>query len=137
MPCITISLLPLHCGDNRVFSCDVTAATWVKTLYMELSQRQRRRQRDRHKFPSFFSISLPSSAKQQREITKFEERQRLKINFPFAPFILVSFLEDLPHLCHVKMLGIVVKRYDTLPLPLPLPLLNLPNREKNFQFTGA
>ena len=54
----------------------------------ELLQRQRRQQRERHKFAyivaktialhalhllfSFFSISFPSSAKQQREIIKFE-----------------------------------------------------------------
>ena len=50
---------------------------------------------------SFLSVSLPSSAKQQREMSAV----------PLALAVHNSFvLEGLPHLCQVKMLGIVAKR---------------------------
>ena len=86
---------------------------------------------------SFLSISLPSSAKQQREITKFEVLWRTsalgdKFSF-FSPKLSATsngFIpEGLPHLCHIKKLGIFVKScfYMTFSLPFPSSLLKLPN----------
>ena len=62
---------------------------------------------------SFLSISLPSSAKLQREITKFEVLWRtsaLGHNFSFfSPKLTAArngfISEGLPHLCHIKKFG--------------------------------
>ena len=67
---------------------------------------------------SFLSISLRSSAKQQREIVKFEVLKRtstLGDKFSlFSPKLCtahnVFIPEGLPYFCHIKKLGIVVKR---------------------------
>ena len=67
---------------------------------------------------SFLSISLPSSAKQQREITKFEVLWRTsapgdKFSF-FSPKLSAArngFIpEGLKHLCHIKRLPVVVAK---------------------------
>ena len=63
---------------------------------------------------SYMSISLPSSAKQQREITKFEALWRTsalgdKFSF-FSPKLSAAHNRFIPegllHLCHIKKLGI-------------------------------
>ena len=67
---------------------------------------------------SFLSISLPSSEKQQREIVKFEgfmEASTLGDKFSFfSPRLCtaqnVFIPKGLPYFCHIKKLGIVVKR---------------------------
>ena len=80
---------------------------WAKTIAL----------RALHVRFSFLSISLPSSAKQQREITKFEVLRRTsalggKFSF-FSPKFSAArngFIpEGPPHLCHIKKLGIVAK----------------------------
>ena len=80
---------------------------WAKTIAL----------RALHVRFSFLSISLPSSAKQQREITKFEVLWRPsalgdKFSF-FSPKLSATrngFIpEGLPHLCHIKKLEIVAK----------------------------
>ena len=66
---------------------------------------------------SLFAISLPSLAKQQREITSLKcygERLELgdKLSF-FSPKLSAAnngfISEGLPHLCHIKNLGTVAK----------------------------
>ena len=88
--------------------------------------KQRRRQRERHKFAylvgktialhalhvrcSRLSISLPSSAKQQREIAKFEVLRRtlaLEDKFSFSPPSVI--FEELSRPCHIKRVETVKK----------------------------
>ena len=80
---------------------------WAKTIVLHAP----------HVRFSFLSISLPSSAKQQREITKFEVLWRTsalgdKFSF-FSPKLSAAntgFIpEGLPHLCHITKLGTVAK----------------------------
>ena len=66
---------------------------------------------------SFLSISLPSSAKQQREIAKFEVLSRKSALedkfFIFCPKLSAvttsDILEELPHPCPIKKVEIVTK----------------------------
>ena len=94
---------------------------------------------------SFLSISLLSSAKQQREITKFEVLWITlalgdKFSF-FSPKLSAAntgfISEGLPNLCHIKKLeqlrrdrnNVSLCFCKTFSLPFPSSLLKLPNRE--------
>ena len=91
-------------GNENVINLHIQ---WAKTIALHAP----------HVRFSYLSISLPSSAKQQREITKFEVLRRTsalgdKFSF-FSPKFSAArngFIpEGPPHLCHIKKLGIVAK----------------------------
>ena len=105
----TIPLIGSFSNDNGDGNEDVTNLhiQWAKTIALHAP----------HVCFSYLSISLPSSAKQQREITKFEVLRRTsalgdKFSF-FSPKFSAArngFIpEGPPHLCHIKKLGIVAK----------------------------
>ena len=96
----TYALLESFSNDNGDGNENVTNLhiQWAKTIALHAP----------HVRFSFLSISLPSSAKQQREITKFEVLWRTlalgdKFSF-FSPKLSAAntgFIpEGLPHLCH-------------------------------------
>ena len=106
---LLLLLLESFSNDNGDGNENVTNLhiQWAKTIALHAQ----------HVLFSFLSISLPSSAKQQREITKFEVLWRTsaledKFSF-FSPKLSAAsngFIpEGLPYLCHIKKLGIVVK----------------------------
>ena len=106
---LLLLLLENFSNDNGDGNENVTNLhiQWAKTIALHAQ----------HVLFSFLSISLPSSAKQQREITKFEVLWRTsaledKFSF-FSPKLSAAsngFIpEGLPYLCHIKKLGIVVK----------------------------
>ena len=106
--CMYVCNLGSFSNDNDDGNENVTNLhiQWAKTIALHAL----------HVLFSFLSISLPSSAKQQREITKFEVLLRTsalgdKISF-FSPKLSAArngFIpEGLPHLCHIKRLGIYV-----------------------------
>ena len=96
----------------------------------ELKQRRRRRQRERHKTMGLISknkssarafyvlyISLPSSAKQQREMTKFKVLWRTRAH-DSEFFILLPYLNAIPsnpvpgyyaYIVQVERIGIIAK----------------------------
>ena len=103
------SLIGSFSNDNGDGNENVTNLhiQWAKTIALHAP----------HVRFSYLSISLPSSAKQQREITKFEVLRRTsalgdKFSF-FSPKFSAArngFIpEGPPHLCHIKKLGIVAK----------------------------